>query len=85
MSDLHLWSDGTDFVVAATAQRAREISVEQGWGDAEDPEFRPFELVPPETSITVWDRDEEGQPSYVKPAAEWVAESEEGLLCSTEY
>lgn len=87
MSELRVFTNGTDTVVAADladAQRVVEahhgVTFEQeGWSLDE------WEEVPSDQLITIWDEGYDALLYTSKTAADWVASDGRGFLCSTEY
>jgi hypothetical protein len=83
---LRVWCDGTDWVIAETAERAHELRAKScgesnpdDMGDLED-----WRAISDDESIRVHDQRDDSVTT--RTAAEWVAhEGKEGFLCSTEY
>lgn len=80
-SNLYVWTDKTEWVVASTIEDVREVLREHRRED--DIVLGDFAKLPDDKLITIVDED--GVLKTSKTAAEWAAENGRGFLCSTEY
>ena len=80
-SNLYVWTDKTELVVASTIEDVREVLREHRRED--DIVLGDFAKLPDDKLITIVDED--GVLKTSKTAAEWAAENGRGFLCSTEY
>jgi hypothetical protein len=78
---LHVFSDGTDTVVAASLEDALAVWTEHA-GERED-DMDPFELVPDEKPLTITDADDGTMET--KTAGQWADDNGRGFMCSTEW
>lgn len=80
----HLYTTGTDTVVADDADAARAILNEMGYAEAED---EPLRLVPDEKVVTInVELDDGGWETITKTASEWAETLPRGgFLASTEF
>ena len=80
-SNLYVWSDKTDWVIAESLEDVREVLREHRCDD--DIIIEDFAKLPDDNVIVIGDED--GVLKTSKTAAEWAAENGRGFLCSTEY
>lgn len=83
-ASLQLWTNGEDFVIAASADDAEAILVEhQGVIDPDDRPEDGWSVVPPERTFPINFDDGEGR--IVHTVAEWIASEGRGFLASENY
>lgn len=82
---LRVWTDGTDWVIAATAERAHELRASACNGGLDEfGELEDWKPLADEDRLRVHDQRDDSV--LTLSAAEWVArEGKEGFLCSTEF
>jgi hypothetical protein len=84
--ELKMWSNDAEYVIAATAERASELTILQLGADTTlDPEsYAPeaFSEIGPEQTFTF---HHDGEHQTTKPVKEWIAERGEGWFATSEF
>ena len=85
VTTLRVWTDGTDWYIAESAERAWQLAHEaMGATPGEANDVDDWSALADSDRLRVYD-DRDGL-TYTRTAAEWVAhEGKEGFLCSTEF
>lgn len=79
---LGVWHNGYDWVVATSAEDARDVACALSGERIEDYDAGDWEFCAPGSTVTI--RGEDGAPGETRTCAEWVARNGRGFLCSTE-
>lgn len=83
-SALRVWTDGEDWIIAETAERAHELRAESyGEGPDDMGSVSDWRALPDDKPISV--HDDCDDTTTVRTAAEWVAAEGEGVLCSANW
>jgi hypothetical protein len=85
MSNLKVWTNHTDTVIAVDVDDVKRVCTETyGAGEPFDPdEWKP--RVDRPLTINFDDHPPDAPAKVTKTNAEWIASEGRGLLCSTEY
>ena len=85
LPNLRVWTDGEDWIIAHSAERAHELRAASYGERPEDTgELAGWKALEPTKRVSVY--DEAGDTWTVRTAAEWVAaEGKEGVLCSANW
>jgi hypothetical protein len=85
MSDLKMWTDGIDNIIAPTLERVLEIWREHMDDDYDVDVLEAWEEIPLDKELTLVHVDDDGQPKETKTVAGWIAQNGEGFFSSTEW
>ncbi len=85
MSELKAWNNGSETVIATSAEDAATVLAEE-WGEDPDKHLRDHDHKWVEVTLPTLTIDTDSDRGKVtQTLAEWIVENGRGILCSTEW